>query len=67
MSGGTNLSQGQKQLIVIAHALLRRVFVAMLDEATSNIGLATHAEIQAIIREEFGDSLPLKGLKPRLC
>ncbi len=45
-SGGTNLSQGQRQLIAIARAILTGSDILVLDEATSNIDTRTELQIQ---------------------
>ena len=45
-SGGFNLSQGQRQLLAIARAILADSDILILDEATSNIDTNTEIEIQ---------------------
>lgn len=41
---GLNISKGQKQLLVIARAMLSKTKMLILDEATSNVD--THTEVQ---------------------
>ena len=53
--GGANLSVGQKQLICVARALIKKPEILLMDEATSNIDEHTDAIIQNVIREEFRD------------
>jgi len=44
---GGNLSQGQRQLLAIARAVLADPGILILDEATSSVDTRTEAEIQA--------------------
>ena len=53
---GENLSSGEKQLICICRAILRKNKIILMDEATANIDIKTEQIIQKLIIEEFAES-----------
>ncbi|KAE8379852.1 ABC transporter [Aspergillus bertholletiae] len=55
-AGGRNLSQGERQLIGLSRAVLRRSSIVILDEATASIDHESSLEIQQVLREEMKQS-----------
>ena len=52
---GLNISQGQKQMLTIARAMLSDAKMLILDEATSNVDSRTEMQIQSAMRNLMKD------------
>ncbi|KNE73339.1 hypothetical protein AMAG_17563 [Allomyces macrogynus ATCC 38327] len=55
-ANGKNLSVGQRQLLALARALVRRSKVIIMDESTANVSHDLDAKIQQTVRSEFAES-----------
>lgn len=60
--GGSNLSQGQRQLLSIARAVLADPKILILDEATSSVDTRTEMHIQSAMVALMKTERPLSSL-----
>uniref|UniRef100_A0A0M3HIY6 ABC transporter domain-containing protein n=1 Tax=Ascaris lumbricoides TaxID=6252 RepID=A0A0M3HIY6_ASCLU len=53
--GGRNLSVGERQLMCMARAILRRVRIVVLDEATGSLDVSMDRFVQKCLKEALAD------------
>lgn len=58
-NNGSNFSIGERQLLCICRAILRKNKIVIFDEATSNIDIVTEKKIQTLVSEHFKDATML--------
>ena len=56
---GGNLSQGERQLLCIARALIKKPCILIMDEATANLDEATDKSLQKYLKDEMSSTTVL--------
>ncbi|EIN07962.1 P-loop containing nucleoside triphosphate hydrolase protein [Punctularia strigosozonata HHB-11173 SS5] len=65
-AGGSNFSHGQRQIIALARAYVRRSKLMIMDEATAAIDYETDSAIQESIRANLGSDITIITIAHRL-
>ncbi|OJJ51695.1 hypothetical protein ASPZODRAFT_451934 [Penicilliopsis zonata CBS 506.65] len=54
-ANGQNMSQGERQLIALARAMVGKAKILVIDEATANLDQASEDRLHAVLHDKFSD------------